>query len=35
LGKGNKKNFGEGFDGVVAYFTADFEIKNERNLGLK
>ena len=35
LGKGNKENLLAGFEGVLAYFIADFGIENERNLGLK
>jgi hypothetical protein len=35
LGKGSKKNLLIGFEGVVAYFTTDFGIENERDLGLK
>ena len=35
LGKGSKENLWLGFEGVVAYFTADFGMKNERILRLK
>lgn len=35
LGIGNKKNLLESFEGLGAYFTAEFGIENEWNLGLK